>query len=222
MENIRDPLNPSSGCYSDTKWSERDARFWSSLACFQAPDIEGGERATLNNRGFSNSIDRPYRPTTRSSTRPPTTSTTTTTTSTTTKRLALGEIEQYTDGDEHFYFSEYYQDYQDTINDKFSDNSRQFDYKDDSKDDLHNDDLANPTDLNGKSYSFVVGETNLPGFGREDETPAILPLHTTTTTQGLLPLLHLMLFKERSASQHHINQPSNLVNYSYPSYYMEH
>ena len=26
LENIRDPLNPHSGCYSDTQWSERDAR----------------------------------------------------------------------------------------------------------------------------------------------------------------------------------------------------
>jgi len=40
LENIRDPLDPYSGCYSDTKWSERDGRFWSSLACTQAPDIE--------------------------------------------------------------------------------------------------------------------------------------------------------------------------------------
>jgi len=40
LENIRDPLDPHSGCYSDTKWSERDGRFWSSLACTQAPDIE--------------------------------------------------------------------------------------------------------------------------------------------------------------------------------------
>jgi len=181
LENIRDPLNPSSGCYSDTKWSERDARFWSSLACFQAPDIEGGERASVNNRGFQNSIDRSYRPTTKSSTRPPTTTTTSTTTTTTT-RLALGEIEQYTDGDEHFYFSEYYQDYQDNIDD----NSRQFDYKDDNQDDPFNNDIANPTKLDDKSYTFIIGETNLPGFGREDEQPAG-PLEIKTTTPEPLP-----------------------------------
>jgi len=40
LENIRDPLDPHSGCYSDTRWSERDARFWSALACTQSPDIE--------------------------------------------------------------------------------------------------------------------------------------------------------------------------------------
>ena len=58
LENVRDPLNPQSGCYSDVTWSEKDGRFWSSIACYevkriltkkitstffcQAPDIEGG------------------------------------------------------------------------------------------------------------------------------------------------------------------------------------
>jgi len=42
LENIRDPRNPRSGCYQDVTWSERDGRFWSSLACFESPDIEGG------------------------------------------------------------------------------------------------------------------------------------------------------------------------------------
>ena len=60
-------FNPSSGYYSDTKSSAQDARFWSSLACFQASDIEGGEKVTIS-RGFSNRVDKPYRPTTR---RPP-------------------------------------------------------------------------------------------------------------------------------------------------------
>merc|ERR1712106_1252133 len=48
LENIRNPLEPKSGCYSDTRWSERDARFWSSLACFQAPDIEGGNNPAVH------------------------------------------------------------------------------------------------------------------------------------------------------------------------------
>lgn len=33
LENIRDPKDPVSGCYEDTTWSPRDARFWSSRAC---------------------------------------------------------------------------------------------------------------------------------------------------------------------------------------------
>ena len=192
LENIRDPLNPSSGCYSDTKWSERDARFWSSLACFQSPDIEGREKSSINNRGFSNRIDKPYRPTTRKPTRPPTTtSTTTTTIRTTTTSLAIGEIEQYTDGDEHFYFSEYYQDYQEEINGKISnteEKSQPSDYKDNNPNDLYNNDLANPIKLDDKSYTFLVGETNLPGFGRKSEIPKAnlksKSTTTTTTTQG--------------------------------------
>ena len=35
LENIRDPLEPQSSCYSDVTWSERDGRFWSSKACYQ-------------------------------------------------------------------------------------------------------------------------------------------------------------------------------------------
>ena len=35
LENVRDPLNPQSGCYSDVTWSEKDGRFWSSIACFE-------------------------------------------------------------------------------------------------------------------------------------------------------------------------------------------
>ena len=190
LENIRDPLNPSSGCYSDTKWSERDARFWSSLACFQAPDIEGGERASVNNRGFSNSIDRSYRPTKKPSTRPPTTTTSSTTTTTTTTRLALGEIEQYTDGEEHFYFSEYYQDYQDNVDD----NSRQFDYNDGNQDNPSNNDVANPT-VDDKSYTFIIGETNIPGFGREDEQQEV-PVEQQTTTPGTASIAILSSLKE--------------------------
>ena len=48
MENIRDPRQPESGCYRDVKWSERDGRFWSSLACFESPDIEGGVKRKIN------------------------------------------------------------------------------------------------------------------------------------------------------------------------------
>jgi len=43
LENIRDPGLPQSGCYSDVQWSERDGRYWSSLACTQSPNVESGE-----------------------------------------------------------------------------------------------------------------------------------------------------------------------------------
>merc|ERR1719391_480875 len=80
LENVRDPLNPKSGCYSDTQWSEKDARFWSHLACTDSPDIESGPRASQDSR-----IRRPEIPNIRSKPRPgPTRVTTTTTTSTTT------------------------------------------------------------------------------------------------------------------------------------------
>ena len=39
LENVRSPTDPRSGCYSDVTWSERDGRFWSSKACFQAGNI---------------------------------------------------------------------------------------------------------------------------------------------------------------------------------------
>ena len=48
LENIRDPSQPETGCYRDVKWSERDGRFWSSLACFESPDIEGGIKRKIN------------------------------------------------------------------------------------------------------------------------------------------------------------------------------
>lgn len=48
LENVRDPTNPESGCYPDVKWSERDGRYWSSLACFESPDIEGGVKRQEN------------------------------------------------------------------------------------------------------------------------------------------------------------------------------
>ena len=31
LENVRDPLNPKSGCYSDTQWSEKDARWQKNI-----------------------------------------------------------------------------------------------------------------------------------------------------------------------------------------------
>jgi len=46
LENIRDPATPENGCYSDTTWSERDGRYWSSLACREDPDI--GRRGSLS------------------------------------------------------------------------------------------------------------------------------------------------------------------------------
>ena len=50
LENVRDPRDPQSGCYPDVKWSERDARFWSSLACFESPDIEGGVKRKVKDK----------------------------------------------------------------------------------------------------------------------------------------------------------------------------
>ena len=43
LENVRDPANPKSGCYSDTRWSAKDGRFWSARACDGLPPIEGNE-----------------------------------------------------------------------------------------------------------------------------------------------------------------------------------
>jgi len=40
LENVRDPQDPKSGCYSDTTWSKLDGRFWSSQACDGLPPIE--------------------------------------------------------------------------------------------------------------------------------------------------------------------------------------
>ena len=39
LENVRDHSNPRSGCFSDTTWSSRDGRFWSSEACKGLPPI---------------------------------------------------------------------------------------------------------------------------------------------------------------------------------------
>ena len=121
---------------------------------------------------------------------PWTTKTTSTTTTTTTTRLAPGEIEQYTDGEAHFYFSEYYQDYQDNIDD----NSRQFDYKDINQDNPSNNDVANPT-VDDKSYTFIIGETNIPGFGQEDEQQKG-PVEQQTTTLGSASIAILSSLKE--------------------------
>jgi len=59
LENVRDPLNPKSGCYSDTQWSEKDARFWSFLACTDSPDIESGPRPSQDSRFQSQKPDIP-------------------------------------------------------------------------------------------------------------------------------------------------------------------
>ena len=74
---------------------------------------------------------------------------------------------------------------------KFSDTEHRYrlsDYEYNNQGDLYNNDLAKPTKLDDKSFTFVVGETNLPGFGREDEIPQVLTTTTTstttTTTQG--------------------------------------
>ena len=87
LENVRDPSDSKSGCYPDVTWSERDGRFWSSLACFQSPDIEGGIKRKVNEKipdatvvinedlGIFDDIDR----------NTPTTTTTRRTTSTTEK-----------------------------------------------------------------------------------------------------------------------------------------
>ena len=39
LENVRDPSDSKSGCYSDTRWSSRDGRFWSSEACKGLPPL---------------------------------------------------------------------------------------------------------------------------------------------------------------------------------------
>ncbi|CAB4054633.1 unnamed protein product [Lepeophtheirus salmonis] len=39
LENIRDPNDPTSGCYEDTTWSPSDGRFWSAKACGGIPEI---------------------------------------------------------------------------------------------------------------------------------------------------------------------------------------
>ena len=47
LENIRDPLDPSAGCYSDVRWSDKDGRFWSSAACFQVTQLTCSRRQYL-------------------------------------------------------------------------------------------------------------------------------------------------------------------------------
>ena len=48
LENVRDPSNYKSGCYSDTTWSAKDGRFWSARACDGLPPIDGGEFTEVN------------------------------------------------------------------------------------------------------------------------------------------------------------------------------
>ena len=74
LENIRDPRTPRAGCYSDTLWSERDgrshpspgtpstdtARYWSSLACTQAPDIENSGPRLLASQTSPSQVHPPF------------------------------------------------------------------------------------------------------------------------------------------------------------------
>ena len=52
LENVRDPANPKSGCYSDTRWSAKDGRFWSARACDGLPPIEGNEVIEVTQRAL--------------------------------------------------------------------------------------------------------------------------------------------------------------------------
>ena len=52
LENVRDPSNFKSGCYSDTTWSAKDGRFWSARACDGLPPIDGGEFTEVNLQKF--------------------------------------------------------------------------------------------------------------------------------------------------------------------------
>ena len=59
------------------------------------------------------------------------------------------------------------------------------DYEENYQVDPHNDKWAKPNKLSDKSYTFVVGETNLPGFGRETEiSKGEITTLSTSTTQG--------------------------------------
>ena len=50
LENIREPSDPQSGCYSDTQWSSSDGRFWSSEACKGLPplSVKGNEQLPVS------------------------------------------------------------------------------------------------------------------------------------------------------------------------------
>jgi hypothetical protein len=96
LENIRDPQDARSGCYSDTTWSSRDGRYWSALACTQAPDIGYGPDLSsstqqINRQQLPQVRSRP-RPGPRISNQQPATTTTTTTTSTTTTQASVPEL----------------------------------------------------------------------------------------------------------------------------------
>merc|ERR1712106_1047592 len=158
LENIRNPLEPKSGCYSDTRWSERDARFWSSLACFQAPDIEGGNNPAVHpgnvNRKKNSSPRKSQRKpqNTRRTTRRTTTKRKTTrqTTTTTTTAVPLEQSHTFDFSSDYEYsdFDEYYEE--------------------------ENQDVAfgpQPPPLTkepevevDRGFAFILGETSLPGF----------------------------------------------------------
>jgi len=146
LENIRDPLEPKSGCYSDTRWSERDGRFWSSLACFQAPDIEGGNNpavhpGSVNRNKISSRKTKPRKfTTTRPTTRRTTRQTTRRTTTKTTTRRPTSTIEPL----EQVHTFDFSSDYEYSDYDEY--------YEDDEEENVD------------RGFSFIPGETNLPGF----------------------------------------------------------
>jgi len=157
LENIRDPLEPESGCYSDTKWSERDGRFWSSLACFQAPDIEGGNNPKRHpghvNRHSTSTQRRKSNkrkpPTTRRTTRTTTQPTTRRTTRTTTQQpTTVADYSSETGHTFNFTYDYQYSDYEEYNED--------LEYRQAFRKEL-------PV-KEDRGFTFILGETNLPGF----------------------------------------------------------
>ena len=49
LENVRDPGDPRSGCFTDVKWSSKDGRFWSGLACKGLEPYDAGLGAEAAN-----------------------------------------------------------------------------------------------------------------------------------------------------------------------------
>jgi len=113
LENIRDPRDPQSGCYSDTQWSERDGRYWSALACSQAPDIHSNTGKTavwkplprISNNNIRGRDNTPDTTVTAITTTLSTTTTTITTTTSTTPTTGPPPLNEYDDD-----LSEYYYD----------------------------------------------------------------------------------------------------------------
>jgi hypothetical protein len=155
LENIRDPLESKSGCYSDTIWSEREGRFWYSLACFQAPDIEGGNNpavhpGNLNIPKFSYQ-GRNQRPRKSQKIRR-TIRRTTTTTSRTTKTIDPAEHAHrfnFTSDYEYIDYDDYYEEKKKAV--AFGPQVSGVTQKKEEKEE-------------DRGFEFVLGETNLPGF----------------------------------------------------------